>query len=235
LNVDFLNYYRDRLLGREEGIHRLMGRILEAGLAEPEFRLTDPSGKPVVGVEIHVFGNGKVRTVALQSNPQLSLPEPGPSDTISNKRFAASRRVVLTLPGERFVYDMREGRAIGRQKRLTVELDPYEPIILSTSSTTVPSIAISGPRRLRLGEIGSFALNLVRPSAAAFHVFRLEVVDPTGRVVPHYSGNVWAPNGRATILLPLALNDKVGRWEIRAKDILSGQSRVSIVDVSEAH
>jgi hypothetical protein len=235
LNVDLLNYYRDRLLGREESVHRLMGRILEAGLAEPEFRLTDPSGKPVVGAEIHVFGNGKVKIVALQSNPQLSLPEPGPSHTISNKRFAASRRVVLTLPGERFVYDIREGRAIGRQKRLTVELDPYEPIILSTSSTAAPSIAISGPRRLRLGEIGSFALSLVRPSAAAFHVFRLEVVDPTGRVVPHYSGNVWAPNGRATTLLPLALNDKVGRWEIRVKDILSGQSRVSIVDVSEAH
>ena len=115
---------------------------------------------------------------------------------------------------------------------MIVHLDPYEPTILSLSSAPMPTVAISGPRRLRLGESGTFTLNSVGQSSAAFHVFRLDVVDPTGRVVPYYSGNIAAPNGRATVLLPLAVNDKAGRWEIRVKDILSGQARVSTVEVS---
>jgi Beta-galactosidase len=235
LNVDPVGYYRDRLVGKEKDLHNLMGRILDGSLGEPEFRLTDQSGNPVVGAEIHVFRNGRVSMVALQSNPQLSLPDLGPSDRVSNKRFEAPQTLVLTFPGDRFIYDLRAVKALGKQKRITVHLDPYEPTILSLSSAPMPMVAISGPRRLRLGETGTFALNLVGQSAAAMHVFHLGVVDPAGRVVPHYSGNILARQGRATALLPLAVNDKVGRWEIRVRDILSGQARVWTVDVSEGH
>jgi len=134
----------------------VVGRTLETSLAEPEFCLTDPSARPVVGAEIHVFRNGKVRMVALRSNPHLSLPELNPSDLVSNRRFEISRPVVQTLPGERFVYGVRAARCIGKQKQLTVKLDPYEPTILSMSSAAILSLAISGQRPLRAGETGTF-------------------------------------------------------------------------------
>lgn len=232
LNVDPVSYYRDRLLGKEKDVHHLMRRILETNLAEPEFRLSDLSGKPPIGAEIHVFHNGRVRMVALHNNPQLSLPDPNPLDTISNKRFEVPRIVVLTLPGERFVYDVRAARSIGKQKQLRIKLDPYEPTILSTSSAAIPSLTIVGPRHLRAGETGTFALTLAGPSPAVLHVFHLDVVDPTGKIVPHYSGNILAPNGRATATLPLAVNDNAGKWEIRLKDLLSGQARASTFEVS---
>jgi hypothetical protein len=63
----------------------------------------------------------------------------------------------------------------------------------------------------------------------------LDIVDPLGKIVPHYSGNISAPNGRAIASLPLAVNDRAGKWEIRVKDILSGQVRVSTIAVSERH
>jgi hypothetical protein len=231
LRVDPLTYYRDRLLGKEKDVHGLMGRILDGTLGEPEFRLTDQSGRPVVGAEIQVFRNGNVRIIALQSNPELSLPDLGLSEAVSNKRFEAPQSLVLTLPGDRFVYDVRAARAVGKQKRLALQLDPYEPIILTASSAAMPTLAISGPRRLRLGETGTFALNVVRPSPAAVHVFRLDIVDPSGNVVPHYSRNILATNGRATATLPLATNDKAGPWKIRVKDLLSGQNRMFSVEV----
>jgi len=126
---------------------------------------------------------------------------------------------------------------VGKRKRLAVQLDPYEPIILTASSAAMPALAISGPRHLRLGETGTFALNVVRPSPAAVHVFRLDVVDPSGNVIPHYSRNILsrnilAPNGRATAMLPLATNDKAGAWQIRVKDLLSGQNRMFSVEGS---
>jgi hypothetical protein len=75
-------------------------------------------------------------------------------------------------------------------------------------------------------------LGLTGRSPAALHVFHVDVVDPSGTIVPHYSGNIAAPNGRATLVLPLALNDKAGMWEIRVKDLLSGHARASTIEVS---
>jgi Beta-galactosidase len=228
LNVDPVSYFRDRLASKENDLQSQMRRILETSLPEAEFRLTDPSGQPVLGVEIQVFRNGGVRTVAIQSNP-------GPPDTASTKLFEGSRSVVLTLPREQFVYDVRTARTIGKQKQVTVRLDPYEPSIFTTSSAAIPPPKISGPRRLRPGQTGTFVLTIAGPSPAAFHLFHLDVVDPSGRFVPHYAGNIPAPNGRATATLPLAVNDNPGRWEVRVKDLLSGHARSSTVEVSASN
>jgi hypothetical protein len=231
VNLDLVNYYQDRLLGKEQNAHWQMGRVLGDSLAAPEIVLSDQSGHPVVGVEIHVFRNGGVRLVGLQSNPELSAP--GPSQSLWNKRFERPQTVVLTLPGERFVYDVRTARALGKLRRLTVQLDPYEPTILSVSMAAIPPPVVSSPSRLRLGETGKVALTVSGPSRAAVHVFHVDVVDPSGTIVPHYSGNLLAPDGRAATVLPLALNDTPGRWEIRVRDLLSGQLRVATLQVAQ--
>jgi hypothetical protein len=140
--------------------------------------------------------------------------------------------VALTLPGERFVYDIRAARPMGKQTGLSVQLDPYEPTILSVSPGAMPVLTVSGPRTLRPGITGTFRLGLTGRSPAVLHVFHVDVVDPSGAIVPHYSGNIAAPNGRATLVLPLALNDKTGMWEIRVKDLLSGHVRASTIEVS---
>jgi hypothetical protein len=59
----------------------------------------------------------------------------------------------------------------------------------------------------------------------------MDVVDPSGRRVPQYSGNLVAPRGRARMTLPLALNDPAGQWTLRVTDVLSGQTRTSVIDV----
>jgi len=223
LNMDILNYHRDRPLGKDQDVHRAIGRILDDTLGKSEFRLTDSSGRPVVGVEMHVLRNGSVRIIALQSNSHFSLPN-------ASER---PRTVVLTLPGEGYVYDIRAGRALGKQKQLTVQLDAYEPALFSTSPAAIPTVKVSGPRRLRAGETGTFSLSLVGASPAALHIFRLDLVDPSGTIVPHYSGNLLAFNGHATMSLPLSLNDRVGKWQIRTRDLLSGLTRAAIFEVSE--
>jgi hypothetical protein len=203
--------------------------VLGDSLAAPEITLSDQSGNPVVGVEIHVFRNGGVRLVGLQSNPERSAA--GPSQSLWNKRFERPQTVVLTLPGERFVYDVRTARAHGKLRRLTVQLDPYEPTILSVSTAAMPPLVISSPSRLRLGETGKVGLTVSGPARAAVHVFHVDVVDPAGTIVSHYSGNLLAPDGRAATVLPLALNDRTGRWEIRVRDLLSGQLKVATLQV----
>ncbi len=231
LNVDLLNYYRDRLLGKEKEVHRLMDRLLKENAVQPTFAVTDQSGEPVVGVEIHAFRNGGVSIVGLETNPQLSVADLGPPEVISNRRFEKPQTVVLTLPGDFYVYDVRAAKAMGQRKRLTVQLDPCEPTIFSVSPVTLPPLTVLAPARLGRGETGQIGLTFSGASPAAVHVFHVDVLDPSGKVVSHYSGNLLAPNGRTNKLLPLAFNDSTGEWQIRVIDLLSGQSQVSTVEV----
>jgi hypothetical protein len=66
---------------------------------------------------------------------------------------------------------------------------------------------------------------------AATHAIHVEVADPTGKIAMHYSGNWIAPHGEASGRIPLALNDVTGRWEIRVRDMVSGQRKTAGVEV----
>ena len=233
VNAEMLNYYRNRLLSKEQGTLRPLGQLFkEAGIA-PAVSVTESSGEPAVGVEVHTFRNGGVSIVGLLANRQLYIEDLGPPEVISNQRFEKPRTVLMTLPGESYIYDVRAGKALGKRKQLTIPLDPFEPTVLSVSPIPLPALALSAPSRLRRGQSGQVGLSFSGSTPAAAHVFHMDVVDPAGKIVPHYSGNVLAPGGRADRLLPLALSDQVGNWTIRVKDLLTGQTQTKSIEVSE--
>ena len=62
-------------------------------------------------------------------------------------------------------------------------------------------------------------------------MFHIDVLDPRGKVVAYYSGNVLAANGRADRILPLALNDDSGTWSVRVRDLLTGQTQSAFIEV----
>jgi len=231
LSAGMLNYYRDRLLGKEQSALGLMGRLFKNASVAPAFAVTESSGEPAVGVEVHTFRNGGVNIVGLLANPQLYIEDLGPPEAISNQRFEKPRTALLTLPGDSYVYDVRAAKPLGKRKQFTIQLDPYEPTILSISRVPLPTLAVSAPSRLGRGQSGQVGLSFSGPSPAASHVFHVDVVDPAGKVAPHYSGNVLAPKGRMDRLLPLALNDQAGNWTIRVKDMLTGQTQSKSVEV----
>ena len=231
LNVDLLNYHQLRLTEKEGELYRLVGGLLSASGVRPQFTVRDESDRPVVGVETHLFRNGGVTILGLLSNPQLRVDELGPPEFKSNQRFEKPRMLKLGFPVELHVCDARAAKFLGRKKELTVRLEPYEPVILALSPSPVPALRVVAPERLKRGETGQLGLSLEEESPAGSHIFHVEVVDPSGKVVPHYSGNVIAPNGRCDKLLPLAVNDAPGRWVIRVKDVLSGQTQTAAVEV----
>ena len=57
-----------------------------------------------------------------------------------------------------------------------------------------------------------------------YGVIHLDVTDPEGDTIAHYSENLLVDGDGAvtTKVLPLALNDKTGVWKLRATDLLSG-------------
>ena len=89
---------------------------------------------------------------------------------------------------------------------------------------------LSAPARVARGETVELGVRFTASTPAARHVLHIDVVNPSGQAIGFYSGNLLAPQGQAHKFVPLALNDPAGRWEIRIKDLLTGQSRTSAIE-----
>lgn len=229
LKTDTLNYLQNRLVKKEAPVHQLVGDLLRSHGMNPEFSVTDAAGRPVVGVELHVFRNGGVRTITLLSNPLLRVDELGPPDFRSNRRFEQPLTVKLSLPAPMFIYDVRQKHFLGQKSTLPLTITPYDPVILTAAPFPLPELRVSAPARTRRGSNTEIAIACDR-SAADRHVLHVEVMDPAGRRARHYSGNLVADGGQAVHSIPLAWNDAPGTWSVLVRDMLSGQTAtVSIV------
>jgi hypothetical protein len=216
LKDTLLDYHQARLAGSEAKTHTAMARVFgDLGL-----RGLVP---PTVGIETHRFRNGGVELLALHSNPSLRVNELGPPDFKSNARFEKAQTVQITLPATRHVYEVRTGKYMGAQKQWTVTVDPHEPIIYAIAASKLPALRVAATA-------DSVGIRMEGGTPASDHVFHLEVVDPSGAVMPHYSGNLLAPGGTAMKLLPFAQSDLKGTWQLRVHDLLSGQRQTVKVD-----
>jgi hypothetical protein len=173
---------------------------------------------PARDIETYSFENGDVTVVAL-------LRDFVPSADLSNRET-----LVMTLPRPLNVYEMRTRRPLGNTDRLAVELGPVEPVLLALSERPLAPPSISGPSNIRLGNNAEFQIRSDSP--AAVDVVHLDVIDPAGNIVAHYSGNLLVPRGGVSKLLPLAINDQPGIWSIRVRDLLGGGSKVVELQVA---
>jgi hypothetical protein len=197
----------------------LLRLIAEHGVT-PGFTLARPDGTPIEGVTSYVFRNGDTTIIALLrdlAGEQAGAPPP-PDES-----------AVLTLPQPGFLYDLRRQAALGRSGRLEIALSPFEPTLLALSPSNLPAPAIGGPQHLALGATARFHLT----ASAASDVLHIETIDPAGNILAHYSGNRVVSGGTAEWLLPLAYNDPIGTWKIKATDLLSGASAIAEVTVTE--
>jgi hypothetical protein len=203
--------------GRDRQNTQRLSRILDDAGVKPLFPALRVDGGPANDVETRIFRNGELTVVALQRH---YLPPSNPD---------ARETVVLALPRMFSVHDLRAGQLLGNTDRLEIELGPVEPVLLSLSEKPIAPPSIAGPRRARLGEIAEFQ---VRSNSPVEHgVIHLDVTDPEGGTIAHYSENLLAPGAVTTKVLPLALNDKPGVWMLRATDLPSGGTATAELQV----
>lgn len=230
LNVDIAGYLQNRLIGKEAPVHDLIGEMLRSNGVHPEFAVEDVQGKPIVGVQSTTFANGGVRLIAIQSNPQLRVDELGPPDFRSNERFEKPVPVHIRLPQAMYLYDTRTRKAVGKQRRLNLTLDPYDPTILAASVTALPELQVSVAERAQRGTTLNIGMRAT-PTPADTAVFHVDVLDLQGHLSIHYSGNVIAQGGAGMKCAPFAVNDPPGKWTVVVHDLLSGQTISRPVEV----
>ena len=224
LKTDTLNYHQNRLIHKEGPVHELIGNLLRSNGIRPEFAVTDANGNPVVGVETHIYRNGGVRLITLISNPQLRVDELGPPDFHSNQRFETPVTLNIALPAPMYLYDMRERKALGQKRTLSVTVNPYEPILLAAAASPLPQLQVSAPSEARRGDLVQLGFDLPH-TPASVDVVHVDVLDPQGKRAITYSGNVFTKDGHAMATIPFAFNDASGKWVIKVHDLLSGREQ----------
>ncbi len=227
VRMNALRYGEQRILHTEGETLGMMRKTLLSAQVKPVFAVTDASGGPVVGVETHTFQNDAVSIVGLLSNPQMETDDLGEPDADaslkSRARFEQPVTVHLTAPSALYAYDIRSAQALGLVHDLTLTVTPYEPVLIAFSPVAVPPLRLAVPARVARGDAAQIGISLAGRGAAATHIFHLDVLDPSGKLVDYDSGNLKAPLGAAAKTLPLAVNSPTGQWTIRVTDLISGQ------------
>ena len=231
LKADTLNYHQNRLMGKEEPVRDDVGKLIRASGVTPEFTITDQNGRSVTGVEMHRFRNGGITIIGLLMNPDLRVNELGPPEFKSNARFDKPMKLRLSWPRELHTWNIRTGESMGRQKQITVTLDPFEPSIFGFSEGVMPELTVAAPDRAKRGVTCRLGVGFRSETPADAHVLHIEAVDPAGKSLAAYSGNVRAPRGKAVWTLPLANNDPQGAWQLRVRDAITGQTRTIRLEV----
>jgi hypothetical protein len=203
--------------GRDRQNTQRLSRILDNAGVKPPFAVLRIDGRPANDVEARIFGNGGLTIVALQR------------DYLPSSNLDTRETVVLALPRMFSVYDVRARQLLGNIDRLELELGPVEPVLLSLSEKPIAPPSITGPRQAHLGEIAEFHIRSNSPAERG--VIHLDVTDPEGATIAHYSENLLVNGAVTTKFLPLALNDKPGSWTLRAADLPSGGTATAELQV----
>ena len=197
-----------RAVETEQFIADLLGR------AEVRRRLdvVDPGGMPVPFVKTVLFTQQDIRYFwILRGYPYA-------------KDFSAAPVLAtLRFPARGYVRELFSDTEYG----LTADVETYvTPTSLQAYSWTpyrVEGIDLApAGQTVAPGEAVRCTITLRAEAALSPHTLRLDVLDPGGVASTPYSRNLTVESGRATVVIPLALNDPRGAWQIRVKDLTSG-------------
>jgi len=170
------------------------------------------------GLKKYVFSDGANRYVGILED----LPEPFMQYVMKRAKPIKGRKIALQLDSPRHVYDMRAGKYLGRSESLKLLLTPGRARMLALLPYRVEKLTLSVPSVVQGGREVPFVVELRTTAPPARHVVRLDVFGPDGAELEYYGRNLDCHNGRRADALSLALDEKPGRYTIRARDVASG-------------
>lgn len=152
------------------------------------------------------------------------LPDPGLEDRAIKWR--------LPFPKRARVYDMIQGTLLSRPARNTVRLRSGAIALFAVLPYEVKGISIVAPERVAAGRRLNVAFSIRTDGPLpGRHLIRLELLDADGAALPHYARNIVCETGDGTMYMPLAINEVPGRYQLRARDVITGVEDSILVQV----
>lgn len=146
------------------------------------------------------------------------------SESLERSNIAPEKAVsaLITLPFKSHVYSVRDGKYLGNTDKIQSRIIPAIAQLYAFLPYQVTGIEIRGNDEYRLGEIVNLEAKIKASSnIPGSHVIRVELQDPTGKIDPVYSQNIYMPDGNGHIKFQFSFNDRSGKWKLTVKDIAS--------------
>ena len=207
----FLSNLNDTYTWRRDS--ELLARLLAGAGVTSRVRV-ERDGKSLLNYETAIFRNGPIEYLLVLRSMTVTT-------------FDTDAKIDIVLPKEYFLYNVRQRAFTGLGNRIEAEILPGDAVFYALSPYEIQGIRIETDRDAYAGGQPvrcRLAVMADKAAGGADHVIRLEVYDPAGKLSVPYTTNIVAKAGRAEHVLPLALNDTLGRWTLKVRDVASGKT-----------
>jgi hypothetical protein len=224
LNTAIEQYESLHAGGDSQAVRQLAARLLDLVGIRPQVRIT-ADGVDVDACEVVRFTDGendKIRYVSIVRDHRALGVKP--------------QDVTTHFPEPAWLYDVRAGKALGHAQTAQTELLPGDPKIFALLPYEVKTVAVEpGVSKVAIGATAVFDITIETGAdkPAGLHCVRVELLNPAGNVMKHYSRNLLSPKANVSFSFDPALNDPAGTWQLRATHIAAGRIVTVPFDVEE--
>ena len=193
----------------------------KAGI-KPVIQVMSPDGKALSQAQIarYQFGDSEIVAIVKDNVGVAGVVGQDGVTTYTDASLGqvAKQELTIKLPRKFYVADVRTGKQLGLTDLVHSSILIGDALVLGLSPQ-VNELKLEGPLSARPGEHVSFAFtsNMIGTGLVRCHVYA-----PDGSRLPIYSSNVLIQGRRGTFTLPFALNDPLGKYVIRATDVVTG-------------
>jgi len=224
LNTAIERYESLHAGGDTQAVRQLAARLLDLAGIRPQIRITADGGD-VDACEVVRFTDGendKIHYVSIVRDQRAAGVQP--------------QDVTIHFPEPAWIYDVRAGKTLGHAQTVQTELLPGDPKIFALLPYEVKSVAGEpGAAKVALGATATFEITMQTGAdqPSGLHCVRVELLDPAGKVMKHYSRNLLTRKASVSYSFDPALNDPAGTWHLRATHVATGRTVTVPFDVEE--
>ena len=217
LNFPLTAYEGKRQEAESDQIRSFVRGLYALAGVTPPLEMETTDGEPLRATEATLWEAGPLTMLALRPDPgrwRWSGPE--------GAEFRR-RQGRITLPQPRHVYDLRQGKYLGKVRSFTTELYLGRANFFALLPAPVPGLRLTvAPQQGSPGGTLRVQVQLTSsaPSAGLYAVF-LTGTAPDGSRPRWLQKVLLLREGRAETTLRLAYNDPLGVWQLRAQELFS--------------
>lgn len=193
-------------IGEEAQCAKAFGKLFNV---KPLLRFEDGEGNPLPGMEIfNIFELGGRKMLGILPSQDIRKTD----------------KAIVLLPKKWYVTNSLTGEYYGYvDKILLGSVKRYQPLIFDLSPVKISGIGAKFASKPTRGKITDVAIKLKGRKNGA-DIVHYELRGPDGGKCSWFIGNFTLSNGKGTLKLPVAENEKAGEYTLVITDVLSRKS-----------
>jgi hypothetical protein len=139
--------------------------------------------------------------------------------------------VTVEFPRAGHAYDIRDGEYLGHGQNIAATVPQWRQKLISLLPCRIETVTVKAPAECRVGEAFKITAKADIEGKPTSLVYRIELLDASGRIVPAFTRKVRTPSGSTEWqgTLRTAFNDVPATYTLRVTEIISGRKGESVI------